>query len=465
MGAISEEVREELDVSFCKMADFRTALTERLKLITGVAEITDPELLEMTEDERYKTIMFPMLVIGQPGMGKTEVIMSVIKEINDLYFSDQPEKQLGYIRVHLGDKSIGAMEGVPVPDGEGGATTAYLEDLPVIPRDNEYGVLFLDEITTCDEQQVQPAMGLADSGRNIGAYKLPPHWFLLAAGNGPENQNFIQLTEATVSRFSLFYVDMDFDTWKDYAFTHHVNNSVIAYLEQYHEGEAGVGNRLIVPCESEINKWNDPFPTGRSWERVSRLWALWRNSHPGKRITPAQLHKLAGREIGDKAAGDFAAWYACLDNMKYSLKKILEGTEVDPSPDVKEEQVYQIIIEIQSYLLNSVDKLGLFDPEDIPTRIKTDEEFKSVFVQACNAAAWVLKWDGVNTDVAINCVLDLVGARREQKSETAKLSSDVAFDKLSALMTSDALANKVSGWDEFIELHSEAIAEENNMSW
>ena len=53
------------------------------------------------------------------------------------------------------------MQGIPVALPNGKTVRVQMPDLPDPERDGEYGVLFLDEITTADEMQVQPALGLA----------------------------------------------------------------------------------------------------------------------------------------------------------------------------------------------------------------------------------------------------------------------------------------------------------------
>ena len=104
-----------------------------------------------------------MLIVGLPGIGKTCGIISSIKEMNKRL---PAEKQLGFKKILLGQTVVGSLSGIPVSRPDGTVVRIQIPDLPNPERDGEYGVLFLDEITTADEMQIQPALGLATLGCN-----------------------------------------------------------------------------------------------------------------------------------------------------------------------------------------------------------------------------------------------------------------------------------------------------------
>ena len=136
------------------------------------------------------------MVLGDPGIGKTCGIVSIIDELNAQLPAD---KKLGFKKILLGQTVVGSLSGIPVINNQTSEVKrVQAPDLPIAERDGEYGVLFLDEITTADEAQVQPALGLCDDTRNIGTYQLPEHWVVVAAGNGPSCANFIELHDMTL---------------------------------------------------------------------------------------------------------------------------------------------------------------------------------------------------------------------------------------------------------------------------
>ena len=119
------------------------------------------------------------------------------KIVENLIDKEMPkDKQFGFKKIQLGKLVVGDLTGIPVVMPDGTVKRVHVPDLPPNdPKDpnfKEYGVLFLDEITTVDEAQMQPALGLADSSRDMGEYKLPEHWLVVAAGNGPDCTNFMR---------------------------------------------------------------------------------------------------------------------------------------------------------------------------------------------------------------------------------------------------------------------------------
>ena len=168
----------------------------------------------ITVEEYREAKSKPGLCIGPPGIGKTAGIISTLKKFN----SPQGEAgskgiKIGFKKILLGQTIVGEMGGIPVLEEVGGQKIAKrLQDiLPDVERDGEYGLLFLDEITTADDRQVRPALGLCDESRSINSYVLPPHWIVMAAGNGPSDANFVQLKEMTASRFARFCISPDYE--------------------------------------------------------------------------------------------------------------------------------------------------------------------------------------------------------------------------------------------------------------
>src|SRR5699024_1979239 len=203
-------------------------------------------------------------------------------------------------------------------------------------RDPEYGVLFLDELTTADEAQVQPALGLCDDSRNIGEYTLPPHWLVVSAGNGPDCTNFLRLDDMTISRFVVYDIAYDFTRdWRPYANTKGIEDDIIAFLN--------FDPSMCVRVESTENDTSGRlFPCPRTWERLSNEIKIRRAV--GKPVPQAQMGEFAGRIVGLNAGRAFQSFTAYHEKVTYDPKKIIEGTEEPPKPDM-EKQVYFIVLQ------------------------------------------------------------------------------------------------------------------------
>ena len=182
-----EDEREGLNVPQSTLTEFFDDVEGKLALLTGLVPYED---FGLTLEE----IRRPMLVVGLPGIGKTCGIISSIKELNKKL---PKEKKLGFKKILLGQTVVGSLSGIPVAKPDGSVVRVQIPDLPNPEKDGEYGVLFLDEITTADEMQIQPALGLADDSRSLGEYTLPEHWVVIGAGNGPDCTNFVRLDDMT----------------------------------------------------------------------------------------------------------------------------------------------------------------------------------------------------------------------------------------------------------------------------
>ena len=162
----SLEQQEGLNLPHSTLTEFFDDVEGKLAMLTGLVPYED---FGLTLEE----IRRPLLAIGKPGIGKTCGIISSIKEMNKKL---PKEKHLGFKKILLGQTVVGSLSGIPVARPDGTVVRIQLPDLPDPQRDGEYGVLFLDEITTADEMQIQPALGLADDSRSLGEYTLPEHW-------------------------------------------------------------------------------------------------------------------------------------------------------------------------------------------------------------------------------------------------------------------------------------------------
>lgn len=316
---------EDLGVPKSNMSEFIQDLRGRLTLLT---DLVDYESLGLS----LKQIRKPYFVVGLPGIGKTCGIQNVIKEINE----ELPEgKKLGFKKILLGQTVVGSLTGIPVVKQDGTVVRVQMPDLPDAERDGEYGVLFLDELTTSDEMQMQPALALCDDSRCIGEYTLPEHWIVVAAGNGPDCTNFVRTDDAMISRFVVFDINYDFKKdWRPYALATDINSDIIAFLD--------FDNTACVRVESnEMNKAGKAFPCPRTWERLSDELKI--RKALGNPVPQNKLANFAGRIVGIKAGREFEAFCQFRQTLQFSADKILAGKEVKPG-EIQQE-VFHIILQ------------------------------------------------------------------------------------------------------------------------
>lgn len=404
-----------MNVTKSTMTDFFTDLEGRLALLTG---IINPSDLGLTLEQVRK----PMLVIGDPGVGKTCGIMSIIKKLNETKLKSKGI-ELGFKKILLGQTVVGSMSGIPVVMHDGSVKRVQVPDLPDPERDGEYGVLFLDEITTADEAQVQPALGLADDSRNIGTYTLPEHWLVVAAGNGPSCSNFVRLDDMTISRFVVYDIAYDYQQdWRPYAHAHGINDDIIAFLNFAPE--------TCMRVEStDLDTSGKLFPCPRSWERLS--YELKIREAIGKPVRQDEMDRFAGRIIGLRAGREFQSFTAYRSKVSYDPQAILDGTERKPDDKI-EKQVFFIILQRCVKLLTTLcakhdDGSGNFPRE--------------CFEAVANTVRWFIAFQDIDLDSTTSAVISL--------------QKDVP--NIASIITDEDFSDVCPEYDDFIDTYFDVL--------
>ena len=274
-----------------------------------------------------------------------------------------------------------------MPDGR--VVRVQLPDLPDKDRDGEYGVLFLDELTTADEMQIQPALGLADESRSLGEYTLPEHWMVIGAGNGPDCTNFVRLDDMTISRFKVYDISYSFKTdWRPYAHQTGISEDILAFLN--------FNPDIIVRVEStDMDSAGKLFPTPRTWERLSIELKM--REAMGKPVSYDNIGNFAGRIVGTKAGMEFGAFMAFKKSLNYDAEKILAGKEQKPKEDMKSETFHIILQSIIKHLQKRL----------TDTRVPgTVCDYPYETYEACaNAFRWLLQIYAL--DMRLNAVIEM----------------------------------------------------------
>lgn len=338
------EQREGLNIPDTTLMEFLDAIEGKLTLLTGMIDYTEFSLT--LEDIRK-----PMLAIGKPGIGKTCGIISIIKKLNKELPKD---KKLGFKKILLGQTVVGSLSGIPVSRPDGTVVRVQMPDLPNEKRDGEYGVLFLDEITTADEMQVQPALGLADDSRSLGEYTLPEHWVIIGAGNGPDCSNFVRLDDMTISRFQCFNLKYEYKKdFRPYALGKGLSEDIIAFLN--------FDESLCVRVEStEMDSAGKLFPCPRSWERLSVELRM--RDAMRKPVGYDEISTFAGCIIGARAGLEFYSFMQFKKDLHYNPDDIIDGKAADPQPGMAPQEFHillqQLVKRVRKELSDTRDENG-----------------------------------------------------------------------------------------------------------
>jgi MoxR-like ATPase len=273
-----------------------------------------------------------LLLIGPPGIGKTEVIRQKaesearelnkifvdLREANDQLIEDifkNPGKYYVYLRVvapHIFPEDLG----IPRERSQ------YVEFLPpkmlkVLTLPDIYGVLFIDEITNVQrDDQISMYYSLILEKEAGFQLKLSRNIKIILAGNPPEwseivrplpkplrnRMIIVEVSAPTVDEWIMYMERVYGDRWEKLCG---------AYLKVYPKD-------LINPPQNDF----DNYPTPRSWTQLAvKLYELKRGNTSEELIEEVVIGSI-GKEVGAK--------FLTLYRTKIDIKSALEELERRP---------------------------------------------------------------------------------------------------------------------------------------
>ncbi len=255
----------------------------------------------------------PVLLIGPPGIGKTQIMEQIAAEEN-----------VGLVSYTITHHTRQSAIGLPfiekrIYDGVERTVTEYTmsEILGSVCALTEKtgireGILFLDEIN-CVSETLAPMMLQFLQCKTFGNQKLPEGWLIVAAGNPPEyNRSVRDFDVVTLDRVKRITVEEDFAVWKEYARRKGLHGAVISYLDLKKENFYRIEN----------SPEGMQFATARGWEDLSEILYAY------EALGIAPDTELAVQYIQMPAvARDFTNYYALYNKYRqvYHIDDILRG--------------------------------------------------------------------------------------------------------------------------------------------
>lgn len=255
----------------------------------------------------------PVLLMGPPGIGKTQIMEQVAEECG--------LPLLSYTITHHTRQSAIGLPFIREKEYQGKmhSVTEYTmsEIISAVYEKMEEtgqqeGILFIDEIN-CVSETLAPTMLQFLQCKTFGNQQVPEGWIIVAAGNPPEyNKSVREFDVVTLDRIKKIDVEADFDVWKEYAYQQGIHPAVISYLELRRKNFYRVENTV----DGKI------FATARGWEDLSRLIQVYEI-----------LGKTVDREVVSQyiqhrmIAKDFASYLALYYKYRtdYKVEDILKG--------------------------------------------------------------------------------------------------------------------------------------------
>ena len=230
-------------------------------------QLTDTVRAYLAKDETGSYLISPIrqrpvLLMGPPGIGKTQIMDQIASELNIGLVSYTITHHTRQSAVGLPFIEKREYNGVEYSATEYtmseiiGSVYSLMEKTGITE-----GILFLDEIN-CVSETLAPMMLQFLQCKTFGNRKLPEGWIIAAAGNPPEyNRSVRDFDIVTLDRVKKIDITEDYGVWKEYAIKNNIHGAIISYLD--------IKNGNFYRMEPSENGLQ--FATARGWEDLSEL--------------------------------------------------------------------------------------------------------------------------------------------------------------------------------------------------
>jgi len=323
----------------------------------------------------------PMMIWGQPGVGKSEVIRQVgdeldrpvidirllLKDPTDLsgipYYNEEHKRMLyaapdelppskqelsAYLRAIGGDNVVSPSEQEPDVYQINSVMRKVQADEDLDDTEKSYlmhlviqgkAIVLLDELSSATPAVQAAALQLVLE-RRIGTYELADGVAIVAAGNRAEDatQHFSMPTPLR-NRFGHRTLEVDADAWLDWAVGARIHPVVVGYIK---------GNRGHLNEFDAKNKAAYAFATPRSWSFVSDfLWSISdENGRIQKSVSNAFVTRNVAALVGTGIAAALLASIEIIGKLP-DVMDILEGrVKKFNLEDVKLSASYSLIVNL-----------------------------------------------------------------------------------------------------------------------
>lgn len=255
----------------------------------------------------------PLLLIGPPGIGKTQIMEQISKEC-----------QIGLVSYTITHHTRQSAVGLPFIQekefqGKMYSITEYTMSeiiASVYSKMEETGlkegILFIDEIN-CVSETLAPTMLQFLQNKTFGNQKVPSGWIIVAAGNPSEyNKSVRDFDVVTMDRIRYIHVETDYYVWKEYAISKHIHPMILSYLE--------LKPNNFYTVSTSVDGME--FVTARGWEDLSYLLYTYEKMH--LEISQDTIYEYLHHE---DIAEDVFAYYLVYKKYQddYGIDDILNG--------------------------------------------------------------------------------------------------------------------------------------------
>lgn len=277
----------------------------------------------------------PVFLWGPPGIGKSEVVASIAKELGglmiDLRLTQMDPTDLRGIPFY--NKELGKMDWAPpidLPDEE--TASKY----PIV-------LLFMDEMNSAAPATQSTAYQLV-LNRRVGKYVLPDNVVMVAAGNRESDKGVTyRMPSPLANRFLHVEMRVDHESWERWATLNRIHKDVVGYI--------GFAKQDLYDFDPRSS--SRAFATPRSWTFVSRLLS-------DSDVSDSDLTDLVSGAVGEGVAVKFMAHRKIAGQLPRP-ETVLDGTVTELK--VKEvSAMYSMVVSLCYELQDQLQKHGKTQP-------------------------------------------------------------------------------------------------------
>jgi hypothetical protein len=262
--------------------------------------------------------LYPLLVYGITGIGKTSIPQQVYRKMAEKYGKDK----FGFLYVNMTACEPSDLLGNPIMvDQDGKKVTTYAPpDWLKRVEDFERGIAIFDEVNRLDYQVQNTYMQFLDR-RELGNVRVPNGWLIIQTANpNDEGYKVSDLDKALLRRSVIMQLQFSLDEWREWAMGEYLSPSG----NRMHPRVLAATTRVVRKYDQEVKNKFDQTMSPYGWEICSEY--LWSGA----------MDELSRELRTQLMAGAAGPEYAQLlesslndEDVRRLLKEILEAKKVE----------------------------------------------------------------------------------------------------------------------------------------
>ena len=313
----------------------------------------------------------PFYLEGKPGIGKTEIVRQIAKELG-----------IGFVSFSITHHTRNSLLGLPIiTELENERYTKYTMSeiiaavLERVKENETEGILLLDEFN-CASETVMPTMLSFLQTRNIGQHELPKGWSIVLCGNPKEyNKSARSFDPAILDRVRKLSIESNLKDFLEYASEIKLHSVICDFLAAY--------GQHFYRCETEEN--DTQVVTARSWENLSH--ALTAYEKLSQKVDSKMIYQYIKSE--EVTIAFYKYYWMCQQSMQKSdIQEILMGKNIEKHIQSANEKGDKYQWNLGEILLKDLEKCVKDQERNAVVSKKLDNAF--LFLKGLSESALVL---------------------------------------------------------------------------